>query len=186
MTSMCGMRSWSSAAQTMLGALAICLVTACLGDGDSSDDDTTPVASETSAANTVNPQHIDTDGDGVPDDRDNCPTVRNPSQTDTDGDGIGNACECLNIECPPPVDECDLGGTCNPATGTCSRTVLVDGTPCDDESACTQEDTCQSGRCVGGTATECAPSDQPWPGHLRRDDRGLHAITAARRNGLRR
>jgi RHS repeat-associated protein len=160
MTSMCGMRSWSSAARTMLGGLAICLVTACLGDGDSNDDDTTPVASETSAATTVNPQHIDTDGDGVPDDRDNCPTVRNPNQTDTDGDGVGDACECLNVECPPPVDECDLGGTCNPATGTCSRTVLVDGTPCDDESACTQEDTCQSGRCVGGTATECAPSDQ--------------------------
>ena len=36
---------------------------------------------------------IDTDGDGVPDDTDNCPAVANPAQTDTDGDGLGNACD---------------------------------------------------------------------------------------------
>lgn len=35
----------------------------------------------------------DTDGDGVPDDRDNCPTVSNPTQSDADGDGQGDHCE---------------------------------------------------------------------------------------------
>ena len=35
----------------------------------------------------------DTDGDGVDDDVDNCPTVPNPDQTDTDLDGLGNACD---------------------------------------------------------------------------------------------
>jgi len=35
----------------------------------------------------------DTDGDGIPDATDNCPTVPNPTQTDTDGDGIGDACD---------------------------------------------------------------------------------------------
>ena len=36
---------------------------------------------------------VDTDGDGVPDDTDNCVTTPNPDQTDTDGDGIGDACD---------------------------------------------------------------------------------------------
>jgi hypothetical protein len=39
----------------------------------------------------------DTDGDGIADVMDNCPTVANPDQTDSDGDGIGDACEESNI-----------------------------------------------------------------------------------------
>ena len=35
----------------------------------------------------------DSDGDGVPDSCDNCPTVYNPDQRDTDGDGLGDACD---------------------------------------------------------------------------------------------
>jgi polyhydroxybutyrate depolymerase len=35
----------------------------------------------------------DQDGDGIPDQDDNCPTVSNPNQADTDGDCIGNACD---------------------------------------------------------------------------------------------
>lgn len=35
----------------------------------------------------------DTDGDGVPDSRDNCILVPNREQLDTDGDGYGNACD---------------------------------------------------------------------------------------------
>lgn len=34
----------------------------------------------------------DGDGDGVPDDTDNCLGVYNPSQEDSDGDGVGDAC----------------------------------------------------------------------------------------------
>jgi len=38
----------------------------------------------------------DTDGDGVGDTFDNCPTVANPGQEDSDGDGVGDACESDN------------------------------------------------------------------------------------------
>ncbi len=35
----------------------------------------------------------DSDGDGVPNSRDNCPDVPNPDQADFDGDGLGDACD---------------------------------------------------------------------------------------------
>ncbi|MEM9386709.1 MAG: thrombospondin type 3 repeat-containing protein [Pseudomonadota bacterium] len=38
-------------------------------------------------------QSTDTDFDGIPTVRDNCPTVRNPSQGDVDGDQLGDACD---------------------------------------------------------------------------------------------
>ncbi len=36
---------------------------------------------------------VDSDGDGVPDSKDNCKTVKNANQKDTDGDGKGDACD---------------------------------------------------------------------------------------------
>jgi hypothetical protein len=40
----------------------------------------------------------DSDGDGIPDARDDCPAVADPDQRDTDGDGVGDACD------PCPAD----------------------------------------------------------------------------------
>lgn len=42
---------------------------------------------------TPTPMFLDSDGDGVPNDLDNCLLVSNADQRDTHGDGIGNACD---------------------------------------------------------------------------------------------
>jgi hypothetical protein len=51
------------------------------------------VASPDGATTQAAAEEVDTDGDGVPDSRDNCILVPNKDQLDTDGDGYGNACD---------------------------------------------------------------------------------------------
>lgn len=60
---------------------------------------------------------IDSDGDGIRDADDNCPSVPNPLQTDSDGDGFGDACD----DCPlvanvqgEDVDHDGIGDACDP------------------------------------------------------------------------
>lgn len=51
---------------------------------------------------------VDTDGDGVLDSDDNCPSDPNPDQADSDGDGVGNACDnCPNVA---NTDQADSDG----------------------------------------------------------------------------
>src|SRR2546428_557818 len=42
---------------------------------------------------TITVQQADSDGDGVPDASDNCPSTYNANQADADGDGIGDVCD---------------------------------------------------------------------------------------------
>jgi uncharacterized protein (TIGR02145 family) len=73
---------------------------------------------------------LDSDGDGIPDEVDNCPTVSNPGQEDLDSDAIGDACDpdidgdgVLNVadNCPtvynPGQEDMDsdaIGDACDP------------------------------------------------------------------------
>ncbi|WP_049794576.1 dockerin type I domain-containing protein [Methylomonas methanica] len=60
---------------------------------DASTQKSTVIASVEFAGSVVTPPASDTDGDGVPDNLDNCILVANANQRDTDGDGYGNICD---------------------------------------------------------------------------------------------
>jgi choice-of-anchor A domain-containing protein len=88
----------------------------------------------------------DSDGDGITDGQDNCPTEPNADQQDTDEDGMGDACECSDVLCPFP-EACYEAGVCNPRTGTCVYAPKADGSPCSDGNACNGAEACLAGSC---------------------------------------
>jgi uncharacterized repeat protein (TIGR01451 family)/CSLREA domain-containing protein len=52
----------------------------------------------------------DSDGDGIPDALDNCPTTANPDQADADGDGRGDACDNCPTTANPDQADADSDG----------------------------------------------------------------------------
>ena len=71
---------------------------------------TAPATNDPGAPGSEPPEPVDTDGDGVEDEADNCPAVANTNQTDTDGDGTGDACETVEPPPPSPVS-CPVAGS---------------------------------------------------------------------------
>ena len=60
-------------------------------DGQGATCSLTNITSDQTSAARFAP--LDGDGDGIPDDTDNCPLISNADQLDTDGDGLGDVCD---------------------------------------------------------------------------------------------
>ncbi len=94
----------------------------------------TPVPTPTATPNptatpgaTATPSPTDTDGDGIPNSTDNCPTVANHDQHDLDGDHIGDVCD-------PDADGDGVSNADELAHGTDPLDADTDGDGIDDGS----------------------------------------------------
>jgi hypothetical protein len=128
----------------------------------------------------------DNDGDGVPDDEDNCPDYPNPDQSDTDGNGVGDRCDLdwLNAglqTCEEELDQCcphlipgecgdgriqwKAGETCDPPGSSCGN-----GWVCDDFCKCVPlPPVCGDGKIQWRAGEQCEPVpglDRCGPGRV--------------------
>jgi len=73
------------------------------------------------------------------------------TQNDTCGAGV---CSGTSVDCSPLTGICAIG-TCNSSTGLCEAIPRNEGSPCDDQSLCTSNDSCVKGVCTG-SVTDCS------------------------------
>lgn len=85
-------------------------------DGIGDECDPCPLGGDDDPSTCVEVDPADRDGDGVPTDMDNCPTIPNPMQEDADMDGAGDACDACPMDanpggaaCPGTVYEVRMG-----------------------------------------------------------------------------
>jgi PKD domain/Thrombospondin type 3 repeat len=100
----------------------------------------------------VAPTVIDTDGDGVPDSSDNCPSVANPGQANSDADGLGDACDSNSFV--PQV-----ASAATNASGNEGDTLSTSGAFSDGDGNSTLTITKQSG---SGTVTDNHNGTWSW------------------------
>lgn len=98
---------------------------------------------------------VDTDGDGVCDSNDNCPSVSNPDQKDSDGDGIGDACDTVakcDIDKDGDIDRNDINrilalrGTSSPPSDSTADADSNGIININDARACTLK--CTKAKCA--------------------------------------
>lgn len=68
------------------------------------------------SANCLATCELDSDGDGIADNKDNCPSANNATQEDSDGDGVGNICDnCVSVsnENQADSDNDGVGNSCD-------------------------------------------------------------------------
>jgi cysteine-rich repeat protein len=95
----------------------------------------------------------DEEGDGVPDQIDNCPSDKNPKQEDSDGDTIGDPCDnCKDVTNTDQLDsnQNGVGDACEPPG--CGNGVLEPGEACEDGNNKTGDG------CNGKCQVEAAPA----------------------------
>ena len=73
----------------------------------------------------------------------------------------GGVCTGSNPVVCTPSDQCHLTGTCDPETGACSNPPAPNGTVCSDGNACTINDACQAGICMGSADPACTTNHPP-------------------------
>ncbi|SET10493.1 hypothetical protein SAMN05443572_1011116 [Myxococcus fulvus] len=94
-----------------------------------------------------------------------CRPVSGPCDAAESCDGVEVECPAdgfvaAGVECRPAARVCDAVEVCGGDSAECPEDVLeVDGTSCDDASACTREDSCQSGVCMGSDPVVCTVDD---------------------------
>jgi len=113
---------------------------------------------------------IDTDGDGIPDSIDNCPTIVNPSQGDIDMDGVGNLCD----------DDIDGDSVLNEDDCAPRNAALYFGAPCDDGNFSTINDMIQEDCTCMGTILDL---DSDQDGIPNSQDNCPHSQPKSRRLG---